>query len=111
MSSLENFNNIATYDSTDKEFFTRLKYIKLDKKSRKLINKIFSLQGNIISLIIVELFSNLIGNIFGNYFGVLEMLTACSAVNRGSDRMEYEDVICAFNTFYKLIDADINDLI
>lgn len=69
------------------------------------------MQADIIDLIIAELFSNLIGEVFGNYFGVLEMLAACSAVNRGSDTMEYEDVICAFKIFYNLINADIDDLI
>lgn len=45
MSSLDNFNNTSIYDSIDKEFFTALKYIKWNKKSRKLINKIFFSAG------------------------------------------------------------------
>lgn len=107
---LENFDQDISFNLPDEHFFKELKAVKWDKKANKLFDKISSLQSDVASLVITELFLN-IRKIFVNYRFSLGMLVACSAINRGSDKMEYEDVICAFRTFYKLIDADIDDLI
>jgi len=110
MMLLDDFDQDSSLSSVDEDFFKGLKGVKWDKKASKLFEKILSVQFDILSLTITEVFSN-IRKISGNYRFTLTMLAACSAVNRGSDRMEYEDVICAFRTFYKLLDADIDDLI
>ena len=63
------------------------------------------------TLVIATLFSEITSKIYTNYRDTLIMLVACSAVKEGREKMEYGDVICAFKTFYKLLDADIKDLI
>lgn len=105
----DNFNEFDTI--VDEDFFKGLKNVKWNKNASKLFEKLFSIQFDVISLIITDVFSDIRVKILDGYRSTLTLLVACTAVKNNREKMEYEDVICAFRTFYKLLDADIEDLI
>jgi len=108
---LEDFDKNVSFHPVNEDFFRSLDTAKWDKDARKLFKKMISIQLDIAALMITTLFSDITHDIFANYPTTLTMLATCSAVKNNRDIMEYEDVICAFRTFFKLFDADLDDLI
>ena len=45
----------------------------------------------------------IVGTFFAATLGTLILLSGCSAVNNGREVMNSDDVICAFNTYFKLL--------
>ncbi|KZX12929.1 hypothetical protein [Methanobrevibacter curvatus] len=108
---LNEFDKDIHLDTMDVDFFRSLDAVRWNKDAKKLFKKMVWVLLDIPGLIIATLFSDIISDIFSTYRTTLTVLVTCSAVKNNRNIMEYEDVICAFKTFFKLIDADINDLI
>jgi len=108
---LDDFDKDVDFGLADDGFFRSLDAVVWNKDAKKLSKKMVYLQLDIAGLAIATLFSDILHDVFANYRTVPIFLTTCSAVKNNRDIMEYEDVICAFRTFYKLLDADIDDLI
>ncbi|KZX12931.1 hypothetical protein [Methanobrevibacter curvatus] len=108
---LDEFDKDIYLNTVDVNFFRSLDAVKWNKDAKKLFKKMVWVLLDIPSLIIATLFSDIISDIFATYRTTLTVLVTCSTVKNNRNIMEYEDVICAFKTFFKLIDADINDLI
>ncbi|KZX10424.1 hypothetical protein [Methanobrevibacter curvatus] len=105
------FDQNIDFNPITENFFRNLKVVKWDKKANKLFEKAFSLHTHMVSYIIAEFFSSQFAkNISANRF-ILTFLVACNAVNHNRDRMVEDDVVIAFKTFYKLIHADIDQLL
>ncbi|KZX12930.1 hypothetical protein [Methanobrevibacter curvatus] len=108
---LDEFDKDVSLDTVDVDFFRSLDAVEWNKDAKKLFKKIVPIFLDIADLIIATLFSDILSDMFATYRTTLTVLVTCSAVKNNRRIMEYEDVICAFKTFFKLIDADINDLI
>ncbi len=108
---LDDFDKDISFDSADEDFFISLDAVKWNKDAKKLSKKMIYLLLDIAELMITTIFSDIRHDVFATYRTVPIFLAACSAFKNDRNTMEYEDVICAFNTFYKLIDADLDDLI
>lgn len=108
---LEDFDsNLETPKLTD-EFFKRLGKVKWqDKKAKKLFNGIYKIKFMLI-------LNNWKGvGTRGSTFRVTEnafllLLSGCSAVLNGRDRIGVDDVVRANRTYLKLIDTDISEMV
>jgi hypothetical protein len=111
MDLVYDFNQDIDYSSKDKEYFIKLKNIKIDKKPNKLLEKIYSILYNILHYIIASFFDKLfMGNATTDRI-IVRFLAACNAVNNNRDKIMIEDVIIAYKTFYKLFEVDILPLL
>jgi len=108
---LDDFDMDISFNPVAEDFFRGLDCVEWNKDAKKLFKKMVSLQLDIAGLVIATLFSDILGDVFATYRTTLTMLTTCSAVKDNRDVMVFDDVICAFKTFLKLFDADLDDLI
>ncbi|KZX12932.1 hypothetical protein [Methanobrevibacter curvatus] len=108
---LDEFDKDVSLDTVGVDFFRSLDAVVWNKDAKKLFKKIVPIFLDIADLIIATLFSDILSDIFTNYRTTLTVLVTCSAVKNNRNIIEYEDIICALKTFYKLTNADINDLI
>lgn len=102
---MKNFDSNQPFAPPDKDYFLKLKSIKWDKNAEKLLEKILDIVINIMDLILKEPLSDHRQMNMTNVRFSLTFLAACNAVNNGREKMEIEDVIVAYNTYYKIIDS------
>jgi hypothetical protein len=108
--ALDDFDTV-NFDDLPKptpEFFQELRKVRLDKKAKKLYDKLTALMRETMELVLN--YPTLIEwdatyrsteNLF------IQLLSACSAVNDGRVEIEAEDVIRAYKTFFKLIKTNV----
>jgi hypothetical protein len=108
---LYNFDKNENFIPPNQEYFKQLKKMKWNKKANKLLEKIFTIYDDISDMIIETPVSDSHRRFRTNSRFCLTFLTACSAINSNNSKMEVEDVIRAYKTYYKILDANINDLL
>ena len=108
---LEDFDSNLETPQPTAEFFKRLGKVKWqDKKAKKLFNGIYKIKFMLI-------LNNWKGvGTRGSTFRVTEnafllLLSGCSAVLDGRDRIGVDDVVRANKTYLKLIDTDISEMV
>ena len=108
---LNDFDENIDFDEPDKEYFIKLKNLKWDKGAKKLfkiLEKIFDQYSGTSSDEVFdenpdEGYPLLMGIFAASSWSTLIFLCGCSAVNHGRSTMVFEDVICAFKTYFKLL--------
>jgi hypothetical protein len=108
---LDDFDKNEIFISPDQDFFSKLKKMKWDKKANKLLEKIFNIYTNIGHIIIETPTIDSHSKFLTNSRFCLTFLTACSAIQEGNNKMGLQNVVHAYKTYYKLLDANIGDLI
>jgi hypothetical protein len=108
---LDDFDKNENFIPPNQDFFNQLKKMKWNKKVNKLLEKIFDIYGNMSDIIIETPTIGSHRKFRTNSRFCLTFLTACSAIHHGNEKMEFENVVHAYKTYYKLLDSDINDLI
>ncbi|KZX14754.1 hypothetical protein MBCUT_19470 [Methanobrevibacter cuticularis] len=114
---LDNFDKNIDFNYPNKDYFVKLKNLKWNKEAKKLLNKIDKIYGKYASTCTDEVFDENPDDGYPILFGIflsmswksLILLTGCSAVNDGRDVMGFDDVVCAFQTYFKLLDLINND--
>jgi hypothetical protein len=112
MSLLNNFDKDISFNNPDKEYFMKLKELKFDKNAKKLLSKIYKIYDKYRKTYSDEVFDedpdagypSTMGHFIGNSWKALIFLCGCSAVSNGRDVVIFDDVICAFKTYFKLLD-------
>jgi len=102
---LDNFDKILDTPEPTSEFFIQLKRIKWKNKETK---KFFNKLNYIKSLVREDRFGHL--SLLKNERSednIIQFLSGCSAVNRRQNKINQEDVIRAYKTYFKLIKTDI----
>jgi len=108
---LDDFDKGVEINGPDKEYFMKLKELKFDKNAKKLLNKIYNIYDKYRKTYSDEVFHDdpdagypsKIGLFIGNSYKAWVFLCCCSAVNNGRDVVVFDDVICAFKTYFKLL--------
>lgn len=108
---LDGFDNDESFIPPDQEFFNKLKKMKWGKNANKLLEKIFDIYTKIGHMIIETPTIDSHDKFLTNSRFSLIFLSACSAIHFGNSKMEVENVIHAYQVYYKLLDANISDLI
>ncbi len=108
---LDEFYLDDSFDNPNQDFFYSIKLLKWDKRANKLLNKLDSIMTDIINLITETALSHEVTSFSNGFLYFLTFLSACSAVKNGHDKMLVDDVVCAYRTFYKLLDMDYEDLL
>ncbi|MBI5680405.1 MAG: hypothetical protein HZC47_05900 [Methanobacterium sp.] len=107
--ALDKFDEVTETPEPTAEYFQKLKKIKWkDKKTKKLFGKIHKLHG--------EIKREKWGMIKSGVLNVSEekfllFLAACSAVNNGRDKINMEDILIAYKTYFKLLKTDLPSLV
>jgi hypothetical protein len=108
---LDDFDKNENFIPPNQEYFNKLKNMKWNKKANKLLEKIFDIYNDISDMIIETPVIGSHRRFRTNSRFCLIFLTACSAINSNNSKMEVENVIHAYKTYYKILDANINDLL
>lgn len=111
MSLLNNFDKDISFNDPDKEYFMKLKELKFDKNAKKLLSKIYKIYDKYRKTYSDEVFDedpdagypSTMGHFIGNSWKALVFLCGCSAVVNDRDVVIFGDVICAFKTYFKLL--------
>jgi hypothetical protein len=108
---LDDFDENENFIPPNQEYFNKLKRMKWNKKANKLLENIFDIYTKISDMIIETPVIDSHMKFLTNSRFCLIFLTACSAINSNNSKMEVENVIHAYKTYYKILDANINDLL
>ncbi|MBZ9570225.1 hypothetical protein KQY27_01520 [Methanobrevibacter sp. TMH8] len=108
---LDDFDKDIIFNGPDKEYFIRLKGLEFDKNAKKLLNKIDKIYNKYMTTNSDEVFDenpnagypSAIGIFIGVSDKALVFLCCCSAVVNNRAVVILDDVICAFKTYFKLL--------
>ncbi|KZX15139.1 hypothetical protein MBCUT_16990 [Methanobrevibacter cuticularis] len=114
---LDNFDKNIDFNYPNKDYFVKLKNLKWNKEAKKLLNKIENVYNSYRKTYSDEVFDEnpddgypfTMGSFAAVSWKSLILLTGCSAVNNGKDVMGFDDVVCAFQTYFKLLNLINND--
>ncbi|MBI5679273.1 MAG: hypothetical protein HZC47_00010 [Methanobacterium sp.] len=106
MKNMTQFDQIMEKPEINKDYFKKLRKIKWGKNSRNLCLELGEL----------KLYAGFPRRRTPARFQIEQdlldqFLAACSAVNNSRDKIEQEDVIVAFKTYFKLLKTDLPDLV
>lgn len=108
---LYDFDRDIPFNPPSKDYFVKLKNLKWNKKAKKLLDKIFKIFQKFESTISQEINLEDPSTKYSDAYKILFLtapslifLSGCSAVNNGRDIMDFDDVICACRTYFKLLD-------
>jgi len=107
--ALDKFDEVKDTPEPTAEYFQKLKKIKWkDKKTKKLLEKTKRLQGTIHT----EKWGIIkVGALTVSEEKFLLLLAGCSAVNSDRDRINMEDIVIAYRTYFKLLKTDLPALV
>ncbi|KZX10464.1 hypothetical protein [Methanobrevibacter filiformis] len=110
MVKLDDFHNLNEVKLPNEEFYKKLRKIKWEKSSKKLFDQIRLLYNSVNKVVAGEKISkSTFGVNTALVFSVI-FLCGCSAVLNERERINDIDVINAYNTFYKILNVDSEDL-
>jgi hypothetical protein len=107
----DDFDKDVEVNGPDKEYFMKLKELEFDKNAKKLLSKIYKIYDKYEETYSDEVFDDdpdggypsTMGFFIGISRKALIFLCGCSAVSNGRDVVVFEDVICAYKTYFKLL--------
>jgi hypothetical protein len=108
----DDFGEDVEVNGPDKEYFMKLKELEFDKNAKKLLSKIYKIYDKYRKTYSDEVFDDdpdggypsTMGFFLGASNQALIFLCSCSAVSNGRDVVIFDDVICAYKTYFKLLD-------
>ena len=107
--ALDKFDEVSNTPEPTAEFFLKLKKVNWkDKKTKKLYGRLHELNSN---NFIEKRKPGFISKFTATENAFILFLAGCSAVNDGRDKIEQSDVICAYKTYFKLLNTDITKLV
>ncbi|KZX16531.1 hypothetical protein MBCUT_07650 [Methanobrevibacter cuticularis] len=103
---LSDFDKDFAFDGPDNEFFSKLNNLKWDKGAKNLLKMIIEIFYRKDKILFSSFFEMFVGSLVGPSEGSLFLLSGCCALKGGREIMIFEDVICAFKTYLKLMSFD-----
>lgn len=108
---LNDFDKDVEINGPDKEYFMKLKKLKFDKNAKKLLSKIYKIYDKYGKTYSDDVFDynpdagypSTMGIFIGASWKALIFLCCCSAVKNNRDVVVFDDVICAFKIYFKLL--------
>ncbi|KZX10463.1 hypothetical protein [Methanobrevibacter filiformis] len=110
MVKLDDFDNLDNVELPDEEFYKKLRKIKWEKSSKKMFDQIRFLYADVNMVVVGEKVSKTNWEVNSALVSAVIFLCGCSAVLNERDRINDTDVINAYNTFYKILNVDSEDL-
>ncbi|MBI5679835.1 MAG: hypothetical protein HZC47_02935 [Methanobacterium sp.] len=107
--ALDKFDEVTETPEPTAEYFQKLGKVKWkDKKTKKLLGKTIRLYGSIHT---EKWGIREGGNLTVSEEKFLLLLAGCSAVNNNRDKINMEDIIIAYRTYFKLLKTDLPVLV
>lgn len=106
-----NFDKSIPFNEPNKDYFIKLKNLKWDKEAKNLFKRTIKLFEKVVLFCCEEVVDedNLMfypvttGIFISATRGFVILLSGCSAINNGRDFMVFDDVVCAWKVYFKLL--------